>query len=303
MKNSVYFFMVIAFVVGIVELIISGILDLIAVDLKVSLGQAGWLITIFALIFAFLSPVLLVATNRIERKLLMVICLWTFLFGNVMTIFSSTFILVFLARIITATSGALLTILCLVMAPKMVAKEFRGRAIGIISMGISGSIVLGIPIGLVLGTSFGWRAPFVAISILTIILIIYVSKYMNRVEPESALPLSELFQSLKSTKLLFALTTTFLYMSGHTALYAYFKPFLHDLLGLEEHVISLIYFIFGIAAVSGGGIGGTIADFFGTRSTIVLSLIIFASTLLVLPYTTNVFILFIVAVIFWGVLS
>lgn len=116
MNKRIYFLMIIAFVVGMVELIISGILDLIAADLDVSLSQAGYLITIFALIFALLSPVLLILTANIERKRLMLICLWIFLFGNIITIFSPTYAIVFVGRIISATSGALLTILCLVMA-------------------------------------------------------------------------------------------------------------------------------------------------------------------------------------------
>ena len=88
MNKRVYFLMIIAFVVGMVELIIGGILDLVARDLNISLTQAGWLITVFALIFAFLSPVLLLITGQIERKRLMLICLWIFLSGNIITIFS-----------------------------------------------------------------------------------------------------------------------------------------------------------------------------------------------------------------------
>jgi MFS transporter, DHA1 family, purine base/nucleoside efflux pump len=62
------YFLMIAFVISSVELIISGILDLIAEDLNVGIGQPGLLITVFALIFAVASPILLVMTAKIERK-------------------------------------------------------------------------------------------------------------------------------------------------------------------------------------------------------------------------------------------
>jgi len=303
MNKRIYFLMIIAFVVGMVELIISGILDLLAKDLDVSLSQVGYLITIFALIFAFLSPVLLVLTANIERKRLMLICLWIFLFGNIITIFSPTYTFVFVGRIISATSGALLTILCLVMAPNMVEPQYRGRAIGVISMGVSGALVLGIPIGLVLGNSFGWRAPFVMIAVLTFFSIIGVYLWMSRIESKSQVPLHIQLASLKSRKVLFALLTTFLYMAGHTVLYAYFKPFLLETMGLDGTWISIIYFIFGISAVSGGGIGGALADLFGSKKTIVISLLLFTGLFLIIPHTTAFIPLFIVASIVWGILS
>src|SRR5699024_10438315 len=95
MDKRVYFLMIVSFVVGMVELIIGGILDLIAEDLNVSIGQAGLLITIFSLIFAIAAPVLLVLTANIERKKLTIISLFIFLLGNIITIFSLTYTVLF----------------------------------------------------------------------------------------------------------------------------------------------------------------------------------------------------------------
>src|SRR5690606_27240848 len=136
-------------------------------------------------------------------------------------------------RIVTALSGALLTILCLVMAPAMVEQQYKGRAIGIISMGVSGALVLGVPIGLVLGNNFGWRAPFIMVAILTIISIVGVHFLMNRVQPMIAVPLRAHIASLTNPKVFFALLTTFLYMSRYTALYAYLKPFIEETMALN----------------------------------------------------------------------
>ena len=76
MNKRVYILMIVSFVVGMVELIIGGILDLIAEDLQISIGQAGFLITVFAFTFAIAGPVLLVLTSSIERKRLTQVQLW-----------------------------------------------------------------------------------------------------------------------------------------------------------------------------------------------------------------------------------
>src|SRR5699024_5704457 len=197
MDKRVYFLMIVSFVVGRVELIIGGILYLIAEDLNVSEGKVGLFITVFSFIFAIFSPVLLVLTAGIERKKLTLISLSVFLLGNLVTVFSPTYSVLFIGRIISALSGALLIILCLVMAPTIVEPKYRGRAIGIVSMGVSGSLVLGIPIGLILGNAFGWRAPFVMITGLTILSMIGVYFWMSRVEPKPPRPLKILVTALK----------------------------------------------------------------------------------------------------------
>ncbi len=303
MNKRVYFLMIVSFVIGMVELIISGILDLIADDLHITLGQAGFLITIFSLIFAIGGPILLVTTAKVERKKLTLMNLFIFLIGNIVTVLSTNYAMALAGRIISGLSGALLVILCLVMAPSMVEPKYRGRAIGTISMGVSGSLVLGVPIGLMLGNAFGWRAPFILISCLTVLSIIGVYFLMEKVEPKAYAPLSKMMASLKGQKIFFAQATTFLYMTGHTVLYAYFKPFIQTTTGLEGTWISIIYFLFGIAAVSGGGIGGTLADLFGTKRTILTSIFIFSIVFFVLPYMTGILPLFFVGIVIWGCLS
>lgn len=167
MDKRVYLFTVVSFVVGMVELIIGGQLDLVAADLHVSLGQAGLLITIFSLVYAISAPILLIATAKMERKKLILLSLCVFFLGNLLSALSPSYSVLMLARIISAISGSLLIVLCVTTASAIVAVQYRARAIGIVFMGVSGSLVLGVPIGLALGNAFNWRAPFIFISVLS----------------------------------------------------------------------------------------------------------------------------------------
>lgn len=303
MNKRVYFLMVVSFVIGMVELIISGILDLLVDDLNITLSQAGFLITIFSFIFAVASPVLLVITASIERKKLTLYSLFIFLIGNIITVFSTTYTFVLIGRIISATSGALLIILCLVMAPQLVEQKYRGRAIGIVSMGVSGSLVLGVPLGLLLGSAFGWRAPFVFISILTILSIIGVFYFMNKVEPQPQIPIKTQLATLKDTKISLAHMTTFLYMTGHSMLYAYLKPYIQEMTNLGDTWISAIYFLFGISAVFGGGLGGTLSDLLGSKKTIIVSIIGLSAILFIVPLSLKFLIFCLISIMIWGMLS
>ncbi|MBP1950795.1 MFS transporter [Virgibacillus litoralis] len=303
MNKRVYFLMIVAFVVGMVELIIGGLLDLMAADLDVSLGQIGFLITIFSLIFAVGAPILLILTSSIERKRLALISLVIFLLGNIVTVFSPTYTIVFIGRIISALSGSLLIILCLTIAPSIVHPKYRGRAIGIVSMGVSASIVLGIPVGLLLGNAFGWRAPFVLISVLTVFSIAGVFLLMERIDPKPSSPIKKQLATLKERRIFFGQAITFLFIAGHTVLYAYLTPFVKMTMELDGTWVSVIYMIFGIAAVSGGGVGGTLSDKLGPERTIMLTIVLFTLVIFSIPFTTFALPVFITILVVWGMLS
>ncbi|MGM8211251.1 MFS transporter [Virgibacillus sp. W0430] len=303
MDKRVYLLTIIAFVVGMVELIIGGILDLIATDLQISLGQAGQLISVFSLAFAIAAPVLLVMTAKMDRKRLTIYALFVFLLGNMIVLFSTSYLMLMLARIISAASGSLLVVLSITLASSIVSQKYIGRAIGIVVMGVSGSLVLGVPIGLMLGNTFGWRAPFALICSLTLLMIIFVYFFMKPIESTKAIPLKEQIATLKERKIFFTQLTTFLFLAGHITLYAYFTPFLKQIVGVEDTWISFIYLLFGISAVAGGGIGGTVTDRFGPKRIMIFVITLFAVTMFIIPYTTFALPLFFIVMVVWGTLS
>jgi DHA1 family purine base/nucleoside efflux pump-like MFS transporter len=293
----------VAFVVGMAELIVGGILDIVANGLGISISKAGELITIYSLVFALASPILLTLTAKFGRKTL---CFWTlliFFFGNLLAFFSPNFLALFISRIISAATGSLLVVLCVTIASTIVREEFRARAIGVIFMGISASLVIGVPVGLIVGNHFGWRSPFLFIAILTLISMIAVSLFLKEIEPKPIIPLSQQLKTLKSSKILFAQLASALFLTGHLTLYAYLTPFLQTSLHLNSTWVSIFYFIFGISAVFGGGLGGFMADKWGSKKSILTIVAVFCLILFILPSVTFSITLFVIVMMVWSMLS
>lgn len=303
MNFRVYILAISVFVVGMVELIIGGILPLIANDLQVSLSAAGQLITAFALVLAIAGPTTLALTAKVERKKLYLWSLFIFFIGNILAFLSPNFEMLMLSRIFTAASAALLIVLSLTIAAKIVKPTHQARAIGVISMGISGSLVLGVPIGVLIGDAFGWRILFLLIALLTLVSMAIIYKFIDHLPPEEVVPLRQQFASLKSSKIISAHLVTVLVLAGHYMLYAYFTPFLETTLNLSPAWISAAYFVFGLAAVTGGGVGGLLSDRLGTKKAILLFVGTFAIILFALPFSTYVPFLFPIALVIWGMLS
>lgn len=303
MDKRVYLLTMIAFVVGMVELIIGGILDLVALDLGVSVGRAGLLITVFALVFGVSGPVLLFLTGRADRKKVALVALLVFILGNVVAIVGTTYEALMAARIISAASGALLTVLSLTLAAHVSEPAYRGRAIGLVVMGISGSIVLGLPLGVSMGHAYGWRSPFVLVIVLAVLLMGGVAAFFGKVSTEPPAPLKRQVEALRGKKVMFAHLTTFFFLAGHFTLYGYLTPFVTSTMGFGGAVVTLVYFLYGAAAVTGGGLAGTLADRFGPRRTLLTSTALLIVCLSVIPHTTQVPATFWIILVLWGVLS
>lgn len=301
--KRVYMLTIIAFVVGMAELIIGGILDLVATDLGISISHAGLLISVFSVVFAFAAPVLLVTFTKVERTRLTNVALFFFLIGNIIAVFSPTYAVLIISRIISAASGSLVVVLCINLASNIVEPAYRGRAIGLVVMGISGSLVLGLPIGVILGNMFTWRTPFIVIVFLTVLLMILVPIFMEKVAPKHAIPIRKQLKTLANHKISFTHLTTFFFIAGHYTFYGYLTPYTKTMFGFDGTTISLLYFVFGIAAVSGGGLAGLSADRLGIRKTVLTAIILLASCLFIIPFTIDSVSFFWIVLVIWGVMS
>lgn len=301
MDKRVYLLTAISFVVGMVELIIGGILDLVALDLNVTVGRAGLLITFFALAFAVSGPILLFLIGRADRKKVTIITLIIFFIGNAIAIFSTTYSMLLISRIVSASSGALLVVLCLTLASHISKPAYRGRAIGLVVMGISGSVVLGLPIGVSLGHAFGWQSPFILVALLTIILMFGVLLFFGNVPTQKPVSLKEQLSAINDKKVLFGHLTTFFFLAGHFTLYGYLTPFLQMKLGFGGTLITIVYFVYGISAVSGGGLSGVAADKFGIRRTLLIVIFLLSFSLFAMNFAVSI--IFWIVLVIWGVLS
>lgn len=304
MNLKIYVLTIATFTVGLVELIIGGLLPTIAQDLDVSLSMTGQLITIYALMYAIAGPTLLALTGKIERKKLYISSMLIFTLGCFLAAWSPSYAVLFISRIITATSGSLIVTLSLTIAVKLVPKNFQARVIGVISMGVSSAIVLGVPLGVMSGEYISWRMLFFIIAILTLVAMMTVQFFLEPIHmTEQTIPLKTQLKSLRNPKIASAHIVTALTLAGHYTVYAYLTPFMETLLHLNSFQISISYFLFGVAAVSGGLIGGILSDKLGSTKSILIIVGTFIAVMFVLPWSTIHLYVFTFVLFIWGILS
>ena len=170
------------FAVGTGSFIVTGLLGGVARDLSVSVGTAGHLVTVFAVAFAVLSPVLVAATAHVGRRRLLVRAMALFALANAAAALAPTFSLLLLSRVAAACLAAICTPVAVATAAQLVPPEHKGRALSVTIGGISVAWVVGVPSGVLIVDHLGWRVSFALTAGLALFAAIAVGTLLPRVK-------------------------------------------------------------------------------------------------------------------------
>ncbi|WJQ80180.1 MFS transporter [Brevibacillus brevis] len=298
-KGVVHILALAVFLIGTVEYLISGIIQTVAADLGVTTSSAGLLVTAFALSAAVGAPIVIAATIHLDRKKLLLMMLGIFILSNWLVYVSSSFEMMLVTRMIQGLSGGVATVVAMAVSTRLVEEGNRGRAIGIILMGLSSSLVLGLPVGTFLSEAIGWRLLFIFIGLLGLIPLLVIYKKVPPIRAQEAVTPRAQLAVIKNRKILTAVVITLLYIGAYSTLFTYIAPFLLTRAVLSASEISAILFLAGICSFMGSKIGGVIADRKGPKFTIYFGLSLQASMLLLLSVMDGVITTYIVIIMLW----
>lgn len=266
------------FATGTESFMIAPLLPKLASDLSVSVAVAGQLVTAFALTYAVSSPVLSALTAGIERRKLLIVAMAAFAVANVVASAANNYWQLLGARILLACAAGLYVPSASALAGAIVAPERRGTALAVVNGGTSAAIVLGVPLGAIVGNSFGWRVTFVGVAALAAIATIGLIAGLRR-EVGVGLPVASVRERIavaRQAPVLLALLITTIWATGAYTVYSYLAPYVALATGIEGSHLSAVLFVWGIAAVAGLFIGGAASDIVGARAVMIPAFLLLA---------------------------
>lgn len=301
MKNKavVYLLALAAFLIGTIEYIITGIIQMVADDLQVTTSAAGLLVTSLALSAAIGAPIVIALTINIDRRKILSWMLIIFTLSNIITSVSHSFEMVLMTRVLQGISGGTAIVVAMAVATRLVEREKRGTAIGIILMGLSSSLVLGVPIGTFLSSMIGWKALFAAIGLITLIPLIVVYRRIPSIKEQEPVTLGMQLSILKDKRILLAVAVTLFYVGGYSTLFTYLTPFLQESANLSITEISGILLLAGICSFLGSSLGGVAADKKGPTFTIFSGIILQIIMLMLLAFVTGNLVVMVAVIMIW----
>ena len=277
---SVFWLALAAFAIGTEGFVIAGLLPSIASDLSISVSAAGQLVTAYALTYAVGSPILAVTLNNIDRRTVLALALSTFIAGNLLAVMASGYGLLLASRMLMAVGAGLCMPTALAVSVAVASPERRGRAVALVTSGLTVATVIGVPLGNLVGSLFGWRATFAMVAMIGTVALAGLLLGLPRGLPRNTASLSErLAVARRHGNVLIALLITVLWALGGFTMFTYFAVPLRAL-GFDATHISLALLVFGAAAAIGNMLGGLLADRLGTVVTAALGLTGMASALI-----------------------
>ncbi len=260
MPLSLFILALSAFAIGTTEFVIMGLLPDVATDLGVSIPGAGWLVTGYALGVAIGAPFMAMATARLPRKAALVTLMGIFIVGNLLCALASDYDVLMFARVVTALCHGAFFGIGSVVAAGLVPANRRASAVALMFTGLTLANVLGVPLGTALGQYAGWRSTFWAVTVIGVIALIGLIRFLPTNRDEEKLDMRAELAALKGAGIWLSLTMTALFSASMFALFTYVAPLLGDVTGVSPQGVTWTLLLIGLGLTVGNVIGGRMAD-------------------------------------------
>ncbi|MED1796193.1 MFS transporter [Brevibacillus nitrificans] len=265
------------------ELIVGGILPIMAQDLHISVALAGQLITAFSLAYAIGTPIAVTLTSHLERKKVLLGALLVFILGCLIALWSPSFLMLLGSRVVVGTSAGLFLVVSFGAVSRLVSPDKIGSSISTLILGFSAALVLGTPIGIAISNSMGWRVIFLFLAVLGAVLLLVLIRLLPTMEGSPPVPFRSQLQLLLHPVLLLTFSFTLFRESGISMMNTYVSPYLIQVLHYSISETGLLMLVLGLIGVLGARLGGHAADKWGTRRIILSSIVVLATSFALLP--------------------
>ena len=273
-------------------------------DIGQSFGKAatevGMMITVYAWIVALLSLPLMLMTKNIERRKLLLMLFALFALFHALSFFSWNFNILLVSRIGIALTHAVFWSITASLAVRLAPAGKTNQALGLLSTGTVLAMVLGIPLGRVVGQYFGWQLSFLLIGVCAAGVMLVLAKNLPALPSQNTGSLSSLPSLFKRRNLMLLYAMTVLIITAHFTAYSYIEPFVLQIGHFKAEQVTIVLSLYGLAGFAASYLFGK--WFAKSQRLFMLGAVavILLSALLLLPFASFPYAVY-ALVFIWGV--
>lgn len=268
---------------------IAALLPSFVDSLHISVAMAGLLVVVYSVAAALAALLSGTLSDHYGRRRFLLAGVAVFALASWAASLARTFGGLMLARAVTGLAAGTLSTCAIVFAGDWFAYAVRGRAIGLISSAYFAAPILGVPLAGQIADRFGWRRVFVFFAVLAVAVLCVswaLPKEADRLRPASQklrTTLNTLGSFLARTDLAAALCIAGLVSGGLVGFITFIGQWLSDRFAIGTGGITLVFMVGGLASLAGAPLGGILSDRWGKRAVSIVSNIILAIGVALLP--------------------
>lgn len=238
-----------AFIFNTSEFIPVAVLSDIAKSFAMPVETVGLMITLYAWIVAILSVPAVLITAKIERRKLLIAMFALFVASHVLSALANNFVVLLVSRTGVALAHAVFWSITASLVVRVAPKGQQTQALGLLAMGSALALILGLPLGRVVGQYLGWRTTFGAIGAVALGVMALLWYLLPILPSKNAGSVASLGKLLKNRQLLSMYIFTATLVTAHFTAYSYVEPFLRQINQFSENFTTIILLLFGVAGI------------------------------------------------------